>query len=1037
MPRLYTFLLFTLFAAFPGPARSDTALEPFTYRENFETRELRAWAAYPHWEDTAYNENFRVNAILPDDPNLSVEAKITPYTVVDNYVGAQKLLDMYLTPESTLRLRYYIKTVQSVESFAVRFAAGPEGKLDVTVPHPETNRWVRLDLAWDDFARENPGIMGRSALKVNALAVLAKIPMADPAMPIYLGIDDIEFAGARAMQFELAEPKTIRLREWKSLIAARHYRPGDVFAVRGTWALDADRVSIAVTPFAAGGDTLLRANLVNKGGEWTLAPRKADFPAGFHRATLTAWKAGVIRSETEFAFVVSRPDWAGKHPRLWFDAAKRAEIASKLATDRFKGVADGIRSSAKAARDKTPVSAVVDDIDQFPEEDWLATIDGWFDRIVAWRHGVYYNTLVWTFLGDREAGLYAKDLLVKICGFPSWVHPWFTKRGQFFYYPLGEAGSEFAIGYDCLYDLMSDGERKTVREGLSRNIVQACHKGYIENNLTTNNTSNWVANIASGSLMVQAAIYGDDPSADPEPYLSGALFKEEALIRSGFGRDGGYGEPNGYHYFTMDGLSQALPAIENVFGIDMTAKLRHAYTELIWAGLVKKKYTFYYGKSGGEMGPLTYWAWLLPKYKDPLLGWFYHFMKSGETLNDAIYDTESAPREDPFTHPPVRAFRDMGTTVFKSGWETDDFVFVMRSGPFYNHQFMDQGSFWLSDRGSLFIERRHGSTEPYIGATCYEPWYIQPFSHSTILLDMNHQSQRTGDCLGFAEGFEDYAFIGHFLDGASAAFSQGDIGRLYWGNVKSMQRNVLYLKPRTLLMLDTVTPAGKDVEANLLYQTARLQDITAGGQVSSIEKDGNTLFIHHLAPERPRVEQVETPHYFYTLLREKPLVKEGMLVVSAKTDGNPLVMANLLTSTKGERPNVSTEHREGCVTGKTGGMPFAFTTRPGFVYSTGEYATDALAVTWDGPTVFAALATTLSRGGTLLVRSSAPITCELSTSGMKYYLSTQALVTCGVTARPKAVTVNGKAILNSAYDASANTVTLDLPGGEGDVRITF
>lgn len=1035
MPRPSFLLLTVLFALTAAPALAAPALEKFTYREDFETRELRAWAAYPHWEDTSYNENFRVNAILPDDPNLSIEAKITPYTVVDNYVGAQKLLDMYLTPESTLRLRYYLKTIQPVESFTVRFAAGTFGKLDAVVPHPETNTWVWLDLSWDDFARENPGIMGMAALKVNALAVLAKIPMADPAMPIYLGIDDIDFQGARETPFVFAEPKALRMREWKPLVATQHYRPGDMFTVRGTWTPDADRVSITVTPFAAGGDTLFRADLVNKGGEWSLAPRKADFPAGFHRATLTAWKKGDRIASTELAFMVARPDWAGKHPRLWFDAAKKSEIASKLATDRFKRVADGIRASAKAARDKTPVEKVVDDIGQFPEEDWLATIDGWFDRIVAWRQGVYQNTLAWTFLGDREAGLYAKDLLVKICGFPTWVHPWFVKRGQFFYYPLGEAGSEFAIGYDCLYDLMSESERKTVRDGLARNIVQACHKGWIENNLTTNNTSNWVANIASGSLMVQAAIYGDDPAMNPEPYLTGALFKEEALIRSGFGRDGGYGEPNGYHYFTMDGLSQALPAIENVFGIDMTAKLRSAYTELIWAGLVKRKYTFYYGKSGGEMGPLTYWAWLLPKYKDPLLGWFYHFMKSGETLNDAIYDTESVPREDPFTRPPVRAFRDMGTTVFKSGWETDDFVFVMRSGPFYNHQFMDQGSFWLSDRGSLFIERRHGSTEPYIGATCYEPWYIQPFSHSTILLDMNHQSQRTGDCLGFAGGFEDYAFIGHFLDGTNAAFSQGDIGRLYWGRVKSMQRNVLYLKPRTLLMLDTVYPADKDVEANLLYQTARLQDITAGGSVSAIEKNGNTLFIHHLAPEHPRVEQVETPHYFYTLLREKPLVKEGMLVVSAKTDGNPLVMANLLTSTKGERPDVSTARGNGCVTGKAGAVPFAFSTRPGHVYTTGEYATDALAVTWDGSTIFAALATTLSRGGALLVRSSAPVTCEITPSGMKYYIGSAAKVAIGVSAPPKAVTVNGKAVTGAAYDVAGKTVTIELTAGEGEVRV--
>ena len=81
---------------------------------------------------------------------------------------------------------------------------------------------------------------------------------------------------------------------------------------------------------------------------------------------------------------------------------------------------------------------------------------------------------------------------------------------------------------------MTKEERATVRDGFRRNLVEGVHRGYVVNNLTTNNTSNWVANIASGSLMCQAAIFGDDPSSgSPEPQLTGAIFKEYALIGSG------------------------------------------------------------------------------------------------------------------------------------------------------------------------------------------------------------------------------------------------------------------------------------------------------------------------------------------------------------------------------------------------------------------------------------------------------------------------------------------------------------------------
>ncbi|MHB9027798.1 MAG: heparinase II/III family protein [Candidatus Latescibacterota bacterium] len=1032
MRRAAPFWYAYLFA--PALAFADTALESFTYREDFETREVRAWAAYPHWEDTAYNENFRVNTMVPGDPNWSIEHKITPYTSVDNYAGAQKLLDMYLLPSSTVRFRYYLKTVQPVEFLKVRFAAGSEGKVDYMIPDPGMNRWIWAEVSFADFVRENPGIAGKDRVKVNALAVLAKIPGADPDMPIFLGLDDITFRGAQAVPLRFVEPLTWKLSEWKPYIARTHYRKGENFTLKGSWALDADRVELAIAPFTHRDSTLYRATLSRSGETWSLPTFALRFPEGFYLGTLSAFRGKEPLSETEFTFIITPDNLSGKHPRVWFDAAGQAEIKAKLRTERFKGVAGGIQSGAKASRERYPLSKITYDIDQFPEENWLASIDGWFDRIVAWRQGVYNNALAYAFFDDREAGEYAKDLLVAISRFPQWVHPWFIKRGQFTYYPVGEAGTEFGIGYDLCYGLMSEEERKIVRDGLFRNLVSGVHRGYVENNSTTNNTSNWVANIASGSILAQAAVYGDDPAAQVEPYFTGALFKEYALIQQGFGRDGGYGEPNGYYYFTMDGISEALPALENVFGIDMSAKIRHSYTELIWAGLVKKKYTFYYGKSGGELRPLTRWAWLLEKYKDPLLGWFYHFMKSGETLEDAIFDTENVPRVDPFKLSPVRAFRDLGTTVFKSGWETDDFVFVMRSGPFYNHQFSDQGSFWLSDRGSLFIERRHGSTEPYLGAALYEPWYIQPISHSTLLIDGNHQSQRTGDCLGFAAGFEDYASIGHFLDGSRAAFSSGDLGRLYWGKVKSMQRNVLYLKPRTLLMLDTVVPAEKDVDVNVLYQTLRLQDITQGSSLSTIAKGGNTLHIKHLSPERPKVAAVETPHYLYTLKGEYPLVKEGMLTVTARTRGNPLVIANLLTSTKeGEKPDITTEQGNGCVLGKANGVTFAYTTRPGFVYSAGEFATDALALTWEGNTVFAAQATEFARLGKTILKSGAPITFELSPKGMKYYRDAAGPVTLGYNEKPKALSINGKAVAGARYDEAKKIVTLDLPAGEGMV----
>src|SRR5690606_36397121 len=99
--------------------------------------------------------------------------------------------------------------------------------------------------------------------------------------------------------------------------------------------------------------------------------------------------------------------------------------------------------------------------------------------------------------------------------------------------------------------------------------------------------------------------------------------------------------------------------------------------------------------------------------------------------------------------------------------------------------------------------------------------------------------------------------------------------------VKSLRRNVLFLKPWTLLMLDVALPIEEGDDVTLLYQTAHLGDIHADQKVSTITKEGVTLHIMHLTPNQVEVKSVETPHYLNTLRREKSLIKEGMLTVTA------------------------------------------------------------------------------------------------------------------------------------------------------------
>ncbi len=1018
-------------------AEAKKALEPYLYKEDFETKELNAWASYPLWQDTAFDPNIRPDFIVAGNPNISLVQRVTPYSPVEAYAGAQKVLDAWFVPGSEVGLRFYLKTELAADFLKIRLAAGDAGTADFTFLAPKTNTWQTVRATYEDIVRQNPRLAGKD-IKVNALAVLVKFAKGDPAMPIYLALDDVLFSAVRESSFAFSEPRMHELAEWRPRIPERPYHKGDTLVLRGRWPFRADRVEVRIEDFPARKKVLYSGRMTARAGEW-LARIGLSWPEGVYIGRLTARSGNETRSETEFTVHVAPPASRLGHPRLWWDSGDVQAIRMRLSEGRFDGVRAEIARDLARSRESLPLEKVVFDIDRFPRDEPLIgnlprSISPWSDRISAWAVALRSSSLSYALRGDAEAGAYGKAVLLKICSFPFWLHPWFENRGQHAYYPVSELAMEAALAYDLLYDMMSAAERKVCRDAFFRNVISGTHRSYVEDDLVTSSTSNWVAHICGGSLMAQAAVFGDGPDTESlEPYFTGAVLKLEDFVRRSIGRDGGYGESYGYCSFAMYSLSEALPALDGVFGVDLSGPLLLNYPDMIWAGLVKERLFFQFGDSNSKMSPLTSWAWLLPKARDPLMTWLYRYLKSGETFPDVLYPTEKGPERSPFEEPPIRLFRDLGTTVFKSGWEKDDFVFVMRSGAFYNHQHLDQGTFWLADRGTVFVEERQGSS--YYDDPFYQSHYVQPVAHSTILIDRNPQSQRVGDPRDLAAGFEDRAFVHHFLDGTETAFVSGDIGRLYLGKVKEARRNIFFLKPRTVLMLDTVVPTERDVDVTLLFQTSRFGDIRPDQASSMIIKGAHALHIEHLAPGPVEVAAERTPIYIHTLNVENPLTEEGMLTVTARTHGQPLVIANLLkVGEPGDRIYKGESH-EGFVAGATGGREFAFSTEPGRTYAAGGFVTDALALTWGGDTVFVALAKTLDRRGDRLFASTEPATCELTPHRMRYCLAAPAIVTIRTTARPTAVLVDGKS--RNAYEFNAGTKSLTLPLEAGEGTVTY
>ena len=614
---------------------AETALEPFTYHEDFETREVSAWASYPLWQDTAYDDNFRVDTIVPGDPNISLEQMVTPYSHNDAYAGAQKVLDMYLVPDGNISLRYFIKTHLPAEWLKVRFALGEKGAVEYTVKSPGTNGWQNLTLSLADIIRQNPQMNNLGHLHIYGMACIVKIADADPDMPLFFGLDDVTVAGMREAQFTFTEPKMHKLAEWKEYIPDSHYRNGDRLTVNGTWRCDADRVEMTLSPFTSRTTRVLSEALNKKDGGWSMSPVTLDLDEGMYYGLLRAYDGDKIIATTPFTIYVAPENPAGRHPRLWYGSAGYQKARERMMSSDFADVRETLLNDARTWRERKPVDKMVYDFDQFPEEDWLVTRYSWSrERITHVGESVRWNALAWSLLDDREAGEYVRDVLVRYAGFPGWLHPWMAKRGRHTYLLMGDMGMDFALGYDLAYDLMSEEDRALVRRAFREYVIKATHQGYVAANLVTNHTSNWLAAIMGASLMCQSAIYGDgEEYNEMEPYFTGSVLKENAFITNSTGDDGGYGEGYNYYHYTSRSLSKSFPALDNVFRIDLSSRLNGLYDELIYAGNPLKKEIYYFGDSRGKWQPMEAWAWLLPRYRDPLLGWMYHFSNTETTVN--------------------------------------------------------------------------------------------------------------------------------------------------------------------------------------------------------------------------------------------------------------------------------------------------------------------------------------------------------------------------------------------------------------------
>lgn len=879
-----------------GANRDDFFLEPYLYKADFERGSVGSWSSYPPFQDTAYDYTIMVEKIQGHDSN-ALAREIVPNYPIEYRFGVRKKLDLFVDAKSTLSFKFYIKSYSGTEGVLVKFGFEDGASYEAMISSKEILKWQKADIRLET-------VIGGARLKrLKAIAFMAICPNVDPESLLRLAIDDVTINGYRGMPFIVNTPGSCRLEEFQAQVLKKHFCAGKGITIEGEFPGDANITgAYAELSGALTGENRQTFQMQKlEGAGWRLKIPPSQAKEDMWRADIQGvGDDGKVIASTVY-FIVTPANTPVGHPRLLISKEDQKGLQEAIKSEPYQTIWNNIKSKADSLRTTYDPGDFNYHLEAYDDLYWLPTLSGYNTTISTPGKLARGNGLVYFLTGSAEAGEAVANTLLKMADWPTYVHPHIFRLGQYTYFPVGMAVGDLSLGYDTVYNLLEPGDRKKIAAALFQNGIVNVFDEYVRDNRVSSDTSNWIAHVTGGGIMAAAAIQDEYTSAELEPYLTGLILKLGELLRYGFDNSGNYGEGYSYHGYTLQTLAETMAVLERNFGIRFPGKVLHSFRYIFYQADVDTGKIYDFGDSRNQLGTMTNFVYLLNKTRDPVLKWFYDKNPGYEDMDLFYYDKRIAAK-GPFDLPKTAWFKDVGTVIFRSGFTHRDFVFIFRCGPFYNHQHFDHGSFFLLDKGEELV-MEPGRTDYY-----NDPWYnklfIQPGGHNCILVNENIESQRTGgDLLGDVRAWQDHGKIKDFSEFQDGAFVSADLTGLYKGKFRELTRNILYLQPRTVIIIDKGVGAKDTQRMNVRFHSLKKDDLNVAGKTVEIARPGATLYIRTVFPARYSAEIVKRPltlDEFNEAQGEMlfALPEMGFVQLTADVDPVCTTLINVLTTDK-------------------------------------------------------------------------------------------------------------------------------------------
>jgi len=442
------------------------------------------------------------------------------------------------------------------------------------------------------------------------------------------------------------------------------------------------------------------------------------------------------------------------HPRLFFTAERIKHLRERTAEDAiFKEAADKLLERADRLLDARLVSK--------------ESAEGG-----SGQHGNYGRPsgqisdmgptlgLAYQMTGEKRYAEKLRDALIHYSSLSRWAGdahhdpPWHSElnTAKFCY--------GYAVGYDSIYDFLSDDERKTVAEAMIRLGILPTLDDWVLGKKRIHALDsmghNWWSVCVSMAGLAALSIVGDHPQAEAWANRVSDVFPEWFYYQgnvlqnkpANFDTKGAFYESIGYADYALSEYLLFRLAYSNVFGksaapdIPLLDDAGDFFIHSCYPASDSLMSVNFGDSSLRKNGARTIRLLLANGYDKPEYHWY--LTRTDRGLNNPVgllYDNMQTVESVHNDFTQSMLYPDIGWAVLRSSWRDNATMLAIKSGFAWNHAHPDAGSFILFHHGvPLIIDSGNCS----YSRREYTSYYRHSKAHNVILTDGHAQNPE--DC---------------------------------------------------------------------------------------------------------------------------------------------------------------------------------------------------------------------------------------------------------------------------------------------------